>query len=225
MYKSPAIKTDGPGLETPDGREVLDYVAALFKGTLPVWPGAYLIVTGRKTYLEVSKRGLTDRGVPWHKILTVLDWEGPSTNPEARVVKYEIEYRPLRKVTAVFTPESGGSPVEVHYEITPDGTVVEAGGQLTLLKDFLWNKSGQVVKVAVKLKGLAELDFATQNTVKTVLKGKITGVYDVTVTKGISVELYLDTFVKHATAKDPDEPNKPQTKFGAEVGGSVKFYW
>lgn len=225
MDKSPALKTDGPGLDTSQGADVLNYVTALYKGTLPAWPGAYLIVTGRKNYLKVAKRRLTERGVLWHKIVTVPDWEGPSVHPESRFVKFEIEYKPLRKVTAQFTPASGGSPVEVHFEITPDGTVVETGGQLVLLKKFLENKSGQVVKVAVKLKGLAQFDIATQNKVKTELKGKITGVYEVAVTKGVSVELYLDTFIKHATEKDPGDPTKPQTKFGVESGAGVKFYW
>ncbi len=242
MDKSPALKTDGPGLlastggsptttppspprRTPTADEVLNYVTALYKGTLPAWPGAYLIVTGRKEYLDVAKRKLTDREVPWHKILTVPDWEAPSLDPESRFVKFEIEYKPLRKVSVQFTPASGGSPVEAHFEITPDGTVVETGGQLVLLKKFLENKSGQVVKVAVKLKGLAQFDLATQNKVKTELKGKIAGVYEVAVTRGVSVELYLDTFVKHATEKDPNDPTKPQTKFGVEGGAGVKFYW
>ena len=136
MDRSPALKTDGSGLESKDGKEVLDYVAALFNGTLAVWPGAYLILTGKKDYLDVAKRKLTDRGVPWHKIRTVLDWEAPSINPEARFIKLEIEYKPLRKVSVQFTPASGGSPVEAHFEITPDGKVVETGGQLVLLKKF-----------------------------------------------------------------------------------------
>ena len=225
MDKSPALKTDGSGLATAAGDDVLNYVTALYKGTLPAWPGAYIIVTGRKNYLEVAKRKLTDRGVPWHKIITVPDWEAPSVNPESRFVKFEIEYKPLRKVSAQFAPASGGSPVEAHFEITPDGTVVETGGQLLLVKKFLENKSGQVVKVAVKLKGLAQFDLATQNKVKTELKTKISGVYEAVVTKGVSVELYLDTFVKHATEKDTDDPTKPQTKFGMEGGAGVKFYW
>lgn len=225
MDKSPALKTDGSGLNTSAGNDVLNYVTALYKGTLPAWPGAYLIVTGRKNYLEVAKRKLTDRGVPWHKILTVPDWEAPSVNPESRLVKFEIEYKPLRNISVQFKPASGDSPVEAHFEITPDGKVVETGGHLVLLKRFLENKSGQVVKVAVKLKGLAQFDLATQNKVKTDLKGKITGVYEVAVKKGVSVELYLDTFVKHATEKDKDDPTKPQTKFGVEGGAGVKFYW
>jgi hypothetical protein len=225
MDRSPALKSDGPGLDTSAGDGVINYVAALYNGTLRVWPGAYLIVTGRKNYLEVAKRKLTYRGVPWHKILTVSDWEAPSLSPDSRIVKFEIEYKPLRKISVQFTPASGESPVEAHFEITPDGTVVETGGQLVLLKGFLQNKSGQVVKVAVKLKGLAQFDLATQNKVKTELKGKISGVYEVAVTKGVSVELYLDTFVKHDTEKDPDDPTKPQTKFGAEGGAGVKFYW
>jgi hypothetical protein len=202
-------------------------VTAVFEGTLLAWPGAYLIVTGKKAFLEGAVRKLKDRRFPLHKILTVPDWEANTwnMNPESRFVKFEIEYKPLRKISVQFTPASGGSPVEVHFEITPDGKVVETGGQLVLLKKFLENKSGQVVKVAVKLKGLAQFDLATQNKVKTELKGKITGVYEVAVTKGVSVELYLDTFVKHATEKDPDDPTKPQTKFGVEGGAGVKFYW
>lgn len=225
MIRSPALRTDGSRLETSESDDVLNYVTALFKGTLPVWPGAYLIVTGRKRYLEVARRKLMERGVPWYKIVSVPDWESPSLNPESLIVKIEIEYRPLRKVTVQFTPDSGGSPFEAHFEVTPDGSVVEIGGNLTLLKNYLHNKNGQVVKVAMKLKGLTELDMATQNKVKSVLKGKITAVYEVVAAKGVSVEMYLDTFIKHATEKDPEEPTKPQTKFGAEVGVSVKFFW
>ena len=225
MDKSPALKTDGYRLEMSEGAAVLDYVTALYKGTLQAWPGAYLIVTGKEVYLDGAKRKLTDRGVPWHKIRTVKDWESPTMDPEALLVKFEIEYKPLRQITVQFTPASGGSPVEVHFEITPDGKVVETGGQLVVLKRFVENKRGVVVKVAMKLKGLASFDLATQNKVKTELKGKLTAVYEVAVTKGVSVELYLDTFVKHATEKDPDDPTKPQTKFGVESGAGVKFYW
>jgi hypothetical protein len=225
--KPPPPPSSPPPYREPTADEVLNYVTAVFEGTLLAWPGAYLIVTGKKAFLEGAVRKLKDRRFPLHKILTVPDWEANTwnMNPESRFVKFEIEYKPLRKISVQFTPASGGSPVEVHFEITPDGKVVETGGQLVLLKKFLENKSGQVVKVAVKLKGLAQFDLATQNKVKTELKGKITGVYEVAVTKGVSVELYLDTFVKHATEKDPDDPTKPQTKFGVEGGAGVKFYW
>jgi hypothetical protein len=62
------VKTDGSDLASSDCAEVVTYVTALYKGPLPVWPGAYLIVTGRKDCLEFAKQKLTDRWVPLQKI-------------------------------------------------------------------------------------------------------------------------------------------------------------
>jgi hypothetical protein len=221
MSKSPPMKIEATDLVRGSSADAqLNYLAALFKGTLLGSPGAYLVVTvagrQREHYLDVARTKLAERGVPWHKILTVLAQPARTLNPEDRFAIFHIEYRPLRKLSVQLTPESRGSPVEAHFEIAPDGTAVEIGGNLVLAKKFLENRSGRVVKVALKLKGWTQLDLAMQNKVKASLIGKIRAVYDVTVTRGVSVELYLDTFVKHG---------KSETKFGAGAGAGLTFYW
>ena len=128
-----------------------------------------------------------------------------------------------------FKPDSGEPPVDVQFEVSPDGREVEVGTQVTVLKGYIKkyaassaDPSGRdrvrTIKIATKVIGLAQFDLGTQNQVATTLKAKVKEAISLEIVKGLTVEFYGAGFAKYDT-----ETNK--AKLGTEFGAGITITW
>ncbi len=193
MSTSPPMEIVGTNPEI-NARPQLVYVAALFKGTLQAKPLATLQVTGTTGfYVDQIVQALEKLQVPRPKILPLV-----FTNPVAlppisfssMPPNFNIEYRATilidygdsnphrQKFSVAFKPEGKEFPIEVEFEVAPDGTnLTEVKAEWsTPLKTVIGDSARmgyRQVKFATKIVGLAGFDRKTVNNIETELKGKL----------------------------------------------------
>ena len=129
-----------------------------------------------------------------------------------------------------FKPDSGEPPVDVPFEVSPDGREVEVGAQVTVLKGYIKKYAGassadpagrdrvRTIKIATKVIGLAQFDLGTQNQVATTLKAKVKEAISLEIVKGLTVEFYGAGFAKYDTEKN-------KAKLGTEFGAGITITW
>lgn len=247
MHESPEIRVDSlqEANNTSPGSKPA-YMAAIFKGTLTQWPGARLRVTGGSFLSNEVQRSLVMLGIPSDKIdLLTIDasnifrlpsssssYGGSLITPSANSASISILYQatPKRRVAMQFQPDTGEPPVEVQFEVSPDGKEVEVGAQVTVLKNYIKKHAGtsnydpngkdriRTIKIATKVIGLAQFDMGTQNQVATTLKTKIKEAISFEIVKGFTVEFYGAGFAKYDTEKS-------KVKAGTEFGAGLTISW
>lgn len=210
------------------------YVAALFKGTLPKWPEAMIRISGGAFIASEFERGLIACGVPPRKI-EIFTIDGSKVFPDltpgfkplksAAGVGVQILYRPEQKrtVSAQFKMATGEPPVEVQFEVSPSGTEVEVGAQISVLKGYILKYAGassadpsgkdriRTIKIATKIVGLAQFDVGTQNKVATTIAGKVKEALTIQISKPLAIEFYGMGIAKYDT-------EKKESKLGSEFG-------
>jgi hypothetical protein len=243
MNQSPEIRVDSlrEAQDLTPGSSKPAYVAAIFKGSLSRWPGAVIQVMGGQMIANAVEQTLLRLGVRQEKIeiipldaskfTTASPWLGGSGMLQpVQGVSLSIVYRPMKRVTIQFKPDAGDPPVDVQFDVSPDGTEVEVGAQVTVLKNYLVKYAGasradsygrgriRTIKIATKVAGLAQFDFGTQNKVVTTLKGKVKEALTIEVAKGLAIEFYGAGFAKY-------KPSKPEAKLGGEFGVGLTITW
>jgi hypothetical protein len=221
------------------------YVAALFKGTLTKWPEARLRIAGGSFLANEVERSLVMLGVPPGKIeLLPIDASklfslpsspvpsGTPLIPPVHSVGISILYRPAlkRTVSMQFKPDSGDPPVDVQFEVSPDGKEIEVGAQVAVLKGYIKKYVGTsssdpagrdrilTIKIATKVVGLAQFDIGTQNQVAITLKAKIKEAIYLEIAKGVTVEFYGAALAKYDTEKN-------KAKVGTDFGVGLTITW
>jgi len=129
-----------------------------------------------------------------------------------------------------FKPDSGDPPVDVQFEVSPDGQEVEVGAQVAVLKGYIKKYVGasssdpagrdriRTIKIATKVVGLAQFDIGTQNQVATTLKAKIKEAIYLEIAKGVTVEFYGAALAKYDTEKN-------KAKVGTDFGVGLTITW
>ncbi len=179
MKESPAITVTDQrqDLETAPGSK-LAYVAALFKGTLPAWPGATLKLAGDGMLAgQLQDRLERSLGVPSGKIRIAQIPNSGFPKVDISIV-YFSGHKGIRKVWVEFKVADFGLPVNVEFEVGPDGAYVEeVKVQFDRLKQEIKKEAlrGKVqnIKIVTKIEGLAEFDRERSDKVKEKLKAKI----------------------------------------------------
>lgn len=244
MNQSPEIRVETlkEAQDSAPGSSKPAYVAAIFKGTLSTWPGAVLQVMGGRLIGEEVERTLVRLGVPPSKIEFVPfdgskipgfspspSYFGPGLTNQVNGVSIVIQYRqlPKRRMSIQFKPDAGDPAVDVQFDVSPDGSEVEVGAQVTVLKNYIKKYAGashaypgsiRTIKIATKVVGLAQFDVGTQNKVVTTLKTKVKEAITIEVMKGLAIEFYGAGFAKY-------KPSKAEGKIGTEFGVGLSITW
>lgn len=177
-------------------KQQLIYLASLFNGTLRAIPLANLhIATDSHTYFNSIQQELTILGVPVSKIvpLIVTNAYAPTQmgvmpgavnlleikkDSATITINYPESNPGKQRLTVAFKPEGNSFPVEVDFEVMPDGTMLsEVKAEWSTPLKILITDSARMgvrnVKFATKIVGLAGFDRKTVNSIETELKGKI----------------------------------------------------
>jgi hypothetical protein len=132
------------------------------------------------------------------------------------------------KVTMQFKPDSGDSLVDLNFDVSPDGTEIEVGAEVTAFKNYIKNISSndriRSVKIATKVIGLAQFNVEIQNKVAVKLKTKIKEALTLEIVKGLAIEFYVAGVAEYGTAKKIElnqKDEKANPKFGGEAGLGV----
>ena len=185
MNQSPAIQVTRKEVESVDATvpgKPLPYVAALFKGTLPAYPNAVLLIGGSLGVARIVQQKLEQPlGIPSNKIEIV-------SIPDSRLndtVNISISYYPnsyfntwtaKQKVWVEF--EVKGDAVEIEFEFSPDNVLLEDikvdWKPLKML--IAKNATGQTIQnitLTTKIKSSVSFDRETLAKVETSIKEKV----------------------------------------------------
>lgn len=210
MTKSPPIQVQRNQVEfenaTTNGMP-LPYIAALFKGTLPAYPEAVLLISGSLGVAKIAQDKLERLlGVPLNKI-EILSIPDPRLQDKVNIeISYfpdasrsaDVTYSLKRKCWIEF--EAKLDKVEVEFEFLPDGALLEeAKIEWSPLKALIGRQSSgglvQNIKLAAKFNSSVSWDRQTLAKVETTItnKMKLALSADVNIPgtkKLINVELY-----------------------------------
>lgn len=197
MSVSPPIEIKGKDPEI-NARPQLVYLAELFKGTIKACPLATLeIHTDSHTYFGKIQQGLMNLGISSSKITPIIItdayqptpiWMNSGTSNAfailskqdwARVcINYNDGKLTKQRFSVEFKPDSKDFPVEVEFEVAPDGsmlTEVKAEWS-TPLKTVISDSARMGVrqlKFATKIVGLAGFEQKTVDKIEVELKAKL----------------------------------------------------
>lgn len=178
MKESPPIKVTGHDLGTFEGSP-LAYVAALFKGTLPSYPAAVLLIAGSSSVAGRAHDRLTNAlGVPAYKIQQIPIADRQFQDSVNIVISYFPD--PLasgkQKLPVEFKVE--WEKVTVEFEVSPDGAYVEEikaqwAPLKLLIKKHALSGITQNLKVGTKIESLISFDRETSVKIETSIKNKL----------------------------------------------------
>lgn len=238
MSVSPPMEIKGRDPQI-NARPQLVYLAELFKGTSRAYPLATLNVhTDSNIYFGKIQQALMSLGISSSKItpiiLTTASWQPASITPAAvnsfqflskqDSAQIYINYndsKPKQRFTVQFKPDEKDFPVEVEFEVAPDGSMLtEVKAEwATPLKKVITDSARlgvRQVKFATKIVGLAGFEQKTVNKIEVELKGKIKPTLSFFL-KTQGLEFVKITFYGEIGMKYADDKLKP---FG---GGGVLF--
>jgi hypothetical protein len=125
MEQSPAIQVKRFQVERGDAINdgmPLPYVASLFKGTLPAWPGAVLLIGGSLGVAKIAQQKLEQSlGVPSNRI-EIISIPDPRLNDTVNIT---ISYYPNSSFNNPRFNLGNKQPVWVEFEVKPDKVEIE----------------------------------------------------------------------------------------------------
>lgn len=227
MSKSPPMEIKGRDPEA-NARAQLVYVAEIFKTTMRANALATLEIMGSSgSYIDQISQALEKLQIPRQKIVPIVvsspfaamippigyNSPVPTFNGEGSASIY-IDYGAGRqRVTVQFKRDENALPIEVEFEVEPDGTMLKEVKVewATPLKTAVATAGVGVggVKFATKIVGLAGFDRKTVNNIETELKGKLKQALTVYLKTVGKIEFYGAIGVKYA-----DEKFKPVAEAG-----------
>jgi hypothetical protein len=177
MNESHPMKITRPDLYS--GSLVSDLATLFNKGTLPIHPGAKLKLTGNGTIAGmVQDRLERSLGVPAGKIQLNPIYHPQYQDSVDAVIIFFPPTAGKQKVTVEFKLDLESLPIQVEFEVSPDGTYVEEiKAQWSPLKKKIrdYALAGRVknIKIATKVEGTALYDREASGKFETALKAKL----------------------------------------------------
>lgn len=207
MRETPPIEVHRDDVRKIDGP--LAYVAALLKGSLPVWPEAVARITGNGMIASSAWEQLERvHGVPTGHVRIDQVFRPKLHDSVSVAIVYAAASASTstRSVWVEFKLDLEALPIKVEFKVSPDGAYVEeveAGLEKlkAVIKKHALGGRIQNIKIGTTPIGTAEFDRETSDAVKTSLKAKIKTALSADVQlpgmkRAVTVELYGSIFSK-----------------------------
>lgn len=178
MQESPAIVIERSEMGTHEGSK-LAYLAAMIQGTLPVWPKAYVRLAGNGLLAgQAQERLERSLGVPRGAARVDQIHDGKHQDQIGASIVYFPATARTRTVWVEFKIDLDAIPVNVEFEVSPDGSYVEEvklqfDRLKAVIRKHAFEGKVQNLKIGTKVEGVAGFDREVSDRIKESIKLKV----------------------------------------------------